>query len=90
MPHVNFLNAESPRDYISVANLTRLIFLPGAIRACHDFGIIDDDICEDDPNEYFFSSLEFAGGEQPITVDPSLAEIIIDDTNQLECGEWLM
>ena len=89
MPRVNFLNAESPCDYIGVANV-RLDFTTGDERACHRVGIIDDDICEDDPNEYFFSSLEFAGGEQPITVDPSLTEIIIDDTNQLECGEWLM
>ena len=73
-------------DYFGVANV-RLDFAMGDERACHSVNVTDDDICEDDPNENFFSSLEFGGGEQPITVDPSLTEIIIDDTNQPECGE---
>ena len=65
----------------------RLDFAIGNERACHTVHIIDDDICEDDPNENYFSSLEFGGGVQPITVDPALTEVIIDDTNQPECGE---
>ena len=65
----------------------RLDFASGDERACHNVSIIDNDICEDNPNENFFSSLEFGGGEQPITIDPAQTEVIIDDTNQPECGE---
>ena len=77
----------SPDDYTGVADV-RLDFTIGQDRACHRVSIIDDDICEIDPNESFFSSLEFGGGELPITVDPSLTEVIIDDTNQPDCGEY--
>ena len=73
----------SPDDYIAVANV-RLDFAIGDERICHRVRIIDDDICE---IENFFSSLQFGGGEQPITVDPSLTEVIIEDTNQRDCGE---
>ena len=66
----------------------RLDIATGDDRACHSVRINDDDICEDDSNENFLSSLEFGGGEQPITVDPSLTKVIIDDTNQPECGEY--
>ena len=76
----------SPDDYISVANV-RLDFAIGDERACHSVHIIDDDICEDDPNENFFSSLDLGDGEQSIIVDPSLTEVIVDDANQPECGK---
>ena len=76
----------SPDDYTDISNV-RLDFDIENDRACHHFGIRNDGICEIDPNESFFSSLEFGGGEQPIIVDPSLTEVIIDDTNQPECGE---
>ena len=80
------LNAVSPDDYGSVVDV-RLDFNLGQDRACHRVSIVDDDICEINPNENFFSNLEYGGGEQPIRVDPARTEVIIDDTNQPECGE---
>ena len=79
------MNPDSPDDYTAVANV-RLDFATGDERVCHRVSVFDD-ICEDDPNVNFFSNLVFGGGEQPITVDPSLTEVIIDDTNQPICGE---
>ena len=72
-----------PDDYESVINEV-LDFIVGQDRVCHNIGITDDDICE---NEYFFSNLELGGGEQPIDVDPEQAQVIIDDTDEPECGE---
>ena len=54
---------------------------------CHIVNITDDDICENDPNESFFSNLVLGGGEQPIMVDPPRAEVIIDDSEEPECGK---
>ena len=80
------LNTVSPLDYGGVSNV-RLDFAVGDERVCHLVSIVDDDICEIDPYENFFSNLVFGGGEQPILVDPPRTEVIIDDTNQPECGE---
>ena len=80
------LNAVSPADFNGVVDV-RLDFAVGQERACHPVGIVDDDICELDPNENFVPTLEIGGGKQPITVDPALTEVIIDDISQPECGE---
>ena len=48
--------------------------------------INQDDECETDPDENFFSNLVFDSGIQPITVIRPRAEIIIDDSNEQECG----
>ena len=65
----------------------RLDFAVGEDRACHVVTITDDDICENDPNESFFSNLVLGGGEPPIMVDPPRAEVIIDDNEEPECGK---
>ena len=44
-------------------------------------------ICEKDPNEIFFSNLVLGGGEGPIIVEPPQTEVIIDETNEPECGK---
>ena len=62
-----------------------LVFNRGDTRVCHDIDILQDDICESDPNESFFSNLAFSSGMQPITVFPRTAEVIIDDTAEPEC-----
>ena len=71
---------------MSVFNV-RLAFSIGDVRVCHTVHIIDDVVCEDNPNESFFSSLDVGSREQAIIVEPSLTEVIIDNTNQPECGE---
>ena len=74
-----------PDDYVSVINLV-LDFVVGEERACHDININDDDICENYLNEIFFSNLELDSRGRRIDVDPEQAQVIIDDTNELECG----
>ena len=80
------LKTVSPLDYGGVANV-RLDFAVGDVRVCHLVSIVDDDICEIDPNENFFSNLVFGGGDHPIHADPPRTEVIIDNTNHPECGE---
>ena len=80
------LNSVSTAEYSGIVNV-RLNFAARQERACHHVSIVDDDICELDTNKNFSSGLEYGGGEQPIIVNPALTEIIIDDTNQPECGE---
>ena len=71
---------------MGVSNV-RLDFPVGSTRACHAVDIVDDDICENDPNENFFSNLVLGGGVGPIIVEPPQTEVIIDDTNEPECGK---
>ena len=75
-----------PDDYERVIDEV-LNFAVGQTMACHIINITDDNICENNPNEFFFSNLVLGGGDQPIVVDPEQAQIIIDDTNEPECGE---
>ena len=46
--------------------------------------IIDDDDCEPTP-ENFFADLSLVSGEL-VTVLPNTAEIIIDDSEENDCG----
>ena len=64
-----------------------LTFPVGSTRACHVVEITNDDICENDPNELFFPNLVLGGGEGPIIVEPPQTQVIIDDTNEPECGK---
>ena len=66
----------------------RLDFAIGQTRSCHIVNITDDDICENNPIERFFSNLRLGGGVQPIIVEPPQAQVIIDDSNEPECGEY--
>ena len=81
------LNIVSPDDYGAVTNV-RLDFVVGQTRSCHTVNINDDKICENDPNERFFSDLVLGGGVLPITVKLPQTQVIIDDTNEPECGEY--
>ena len=64
-----------------------LVFPRGQDRVCHDIAILQDDDCEILRVEDFFSNLEYVSGDQPITIDPARASVVIDDTNEPECGE---
>ena len=66
----------------------QLVFGLGETRVCHTITITNDNICESDPNEFFFSDLSYVSGIQPIAIDPSRAQVIIDDTNEPECGKY--
>ena len=67
-----------------------LDFVAGQTVACHNVNITDDNNCENDPNESFFFNLVLGGGERPIDIDPAQIQVIIDDTNEPECSEFLL
>ena len=62
-----------------------LVFNVGDTFVCHTLLIIDDDDCEL-YSENFFSELVYVSGKRPIMIMPETAEVIIDDTDQRECG----
>ena len=47
--------------------------------------IINDDLCENDPNEFFFSNITLDTGVQPIFVIQPQTTVTIDDAAELEC-----
>ena len=61
------------------------MFSRGDTRVCHTIDILQDDICESDPNEHFFSDLSYVSGEPPITIEPDNAQVVIDDSAEPEC-----
>ena len=65
------------------------MFSRGDTVMCHRIPIIDDNICEVNPAESFFSDLTYVSGILPIDVSPPVAEVIINDENEPECGTLL-
>ena len=61
------------------------MFSRGDTRVCHTIDILQDNICESSPNEFFFSDLAYVSGVQPITISPSTARVVIDDSMEEEC-----
>ena len=57
---------------------------------CYTIDIIQDDLCEINPNEVFSAHIEFRSGIQPITVAPENTLVIIDDNSEPECGESII
>ena len=80
-----FQHTVAPGDYGAVTNEI-IIFTRGQVRETRRVITNQDDECETDPDENFFSNLVFDSGIQPITVIRPRAEIIIDDSNEPECG----
>ena len=62
------------------------MFQMGDVRVCHNVVIIDDDDCET-PFEDFFSNLEYDSGDMPIIITRDRTRVIINDTDELECGK---
>ena len=62
-----------------------LQFNVGDVRVRHIININQDDECENDPNESFFSNLALVSGDQPINLID--AQIIIDDNLEPECSK---
>ena len=71
-------------DYVPV-NGQIVTFDTGDITQTHTITINQDDICENMPNENFFSNVALASGIPDITVTVPRATITIDDTNEIEC-----
>ena len=53
----------------------------------HTIIINDDDECENDPNEFFFSNIALNHGVQPIHVINPQATVTIEDSREAECRE---
>ena len=71
-------------DYVAVAG-EELVFNRGDTQVCHTIDILQDNICESDPNEQFFSDLAYVSGVLPITISPPTARVVIDDRLEEEC-----
>ena len=79
-------HAGSPGDYGAVVNKL-LTFNIGDVRVTHTILVNPDTIREDDPNENFFSNIDYASGIQPIIVIRPCAEVIINDSMETECSK---
>ena len=73
-------------DYIPVSGQI-IQFNRGDVTQTHTVTISDDDLCEKDPNENFFSSIDLTSGIPDITVTVPQATVTIDDTAEPECGK---
>ena len=63
------------------------MFPRGTVRVCHTVTINQDNECEILPeNEFFFSDLSLESGVGEITLQPPIAQVIIDDAAEPECG----
>ena len=80
------LTSVTPGDYGGV--IGQLIqFNTGDTNQTHTITIAQDLICEDDPNEFFFSNITLVSGVQPIDVIQPLATVFIDDSLEPECSK---
>ena len=74
-------------DYVAVFG-EQLVFAEGATRVCHTIDILQDEMCEYPPNEFFFSDLAYVSGLLPITISPETAQVVIDDSSEAECSKY--
>ena len=89
VPHSTLLCVVAGQDYVATSN-EQLVFSRGDIVMCHRITIMDDDICEVNPAESFFSYLTYVSGILPIDVSPPETEVIINGDNKRECGTLLL
>ena len=76
----------TPGDYGGV--IGQLIqFNTGDTKQMHTIIIRQDNICETDPDEFFFSNIILVSGTQPIDVIRPQATVFIDDSLEPECGK---
>ena len=71
-------------DYNAVSNEV-VQFNVGDTSRTHTIMINNDTICEDEPNEMFFSNIALGIGRQPIFVIQPQANVTIDDSAEPEC-----
>ena len=62
-------------------------FNAGDVTQTHTITINDDDECEKDPNENFFSNITLDSGIPDIAVTVPQATVTINDTAEQECGK---
>ena len=62
-----------------------LEFFRGDSQKCHSVKIITDGLCEPNPEDFFADMVLVSGSN--ISTAPSIAQILINDTNEDECGD---
>ena len=72
-------------DYVGQS--ANLAFARGNSRICHAVNIIQDDFCEFPEPEDFFASMAYVSGIQNINIIRNRTRVLIDDSNEPECGE---
>ena len=80
------LLAVADGDYVPVDGEI-IQFNAGDVTRTHRITINDDDECEENPNENFFSNIALDSGIPDITVTVPQATVTIDDSGELECGK---
>ena len=60
-------------------------FAVGDTFQTHTIIINDDNVCENEPNEFFFSNIALGTGVLPIRVIQPQATVTIDDAAEPEC-----
>ena len=78
--------ADAGEDYVGVVD-EPLVFTQGQRSACHRVIILQDDICEIDQIEDFFSNVAYISGIIPSVINQPRTRVIIYDTNEPECGK---
>ena len=73
-------------DYVPVSG-DLIQFNRGDVSQTHTITINDDDLCEKDPDENFFSNIALASGIPDIDVTVPRATVTVDDSDEIECGE---
>ena len=76
----------APDDYEAVAS-SIMQFNVGDVRIMYTIRINQDQVCETDPDEVFFSDIVLNSGVQPIFVIQPTTEITIDDSAEPECSK---
>ena len=71
-------------DYDAVNGET-VQFAVGDTFQTHTIIINDDNVCENEPNEFFFSDIALGTGVLPILVIQPQANVTIDDAAEPEC-----
>ena len=69
-------------DYVAAS--VELEFVVGAIQRCHRVEII---ICKPTLKNFFADMLLVSGFD--VSVDPDLTQVLIDDSDEDECGKWV-
>ena len=87
--HLCLFNAAMANvDYVPVTG-DIIQFSRGDVTQTYTITINDDDECEDEPNESFFSNIALDGGiDINITIDQAV--ITINDTAEPECGKCII
>ena len=74
-------------DYVPVIGQI-IQFNAGDVSQTHTVLVNDDDECEEDPNEIFFTNIVLDSGISDITVTVPQAFVTINDSDVFECGKY--